>query len=138
MIAFAFIARAGRPGDRSSGPSVPASPVVPAASATRTSASAIDGQRLPLPHVAPPGGQREATTVKEALEIPERVATRDDGVTHGYWTHGDTAEAVLRDAPTGKAARNTDLHAVTGPGGESRMVEFTVEVPGKYTLLTTA
>jgi nitrite reductase (NO-forming) len=111
--------------------------------------------RLPLPPVAPPVGQREATTVQYTVEIKEVVATLDDGVTYTYWTfggtvpgpmlrvrQGDTVELTLTNNAASQVQHNIDLHAVTGPGGgaeatmvnpgESKTIRFQALNPGVF------
>ncbi|MGN6755942.1 MAG: copper-containing nitrite reductase [Thermomicrobiales bacterium] len=105
-------------------------PVDYAHGAAPAPAAAGSVPRLPLPQVAPPVGQREATTVKVTIEVKEVVATLDDGITYTYWTfngtvpgpmirvrEGDTVELTLKNPAENKVAHNIDLHAVNGPGG---------------------
>jgi nitrite reductase (NO-forming) len=116
-------------------------PVDYAHGAAPAPAAAGSVPRLPLPPVAPPVGQREATTVKVTIEVKEVVATLDDGITYTYWTfngtvpgpmirvrEGDTVELTLKNPAENKVAHNIDLHAVNGPGGGG---EVTMVQPGE-------
>jgi nitrite reductase (NO-forming) len=106
-----------------------------------TAAGAAGVPRLAQPQVAPPVGQRAATTVKVNMEIQEVVATLDDGITYTYWTfggtvpgpmirvrQGDTVELTLTNPASSATAHNIDLHAVTGPGGGA---DATMVAPGQ-------
>jgi len=86
--------------------------------------------RLQLPVVAPPVGNREPQLVKQEIEIREIVGYMDEGVAYEFWTFdgtipgpmirvrvGDTIELTLKNPPESMMPHNIDLHAVTGPGG---------------------
>src|SRR5262245_51369023 len=158
LVASAFIARAAQAGDGATSGAAPAASAAPGVSAMPMSdpahaamssaapAAALGVPRLPQPKVAPPVGQRAATTVKVEMETQEIVATLDDGVAYEYWTfggtvpgpmirvrQGDTVELTLKNSPTSKAAHNIDLHAVTGPGGGG---EVTMVAPGEAKTFT--
>jgi nitrite reductase (NO-forming) len=156
VVAAGLIARAGRASGgtaagvaplASSAPAMSGMPLADPAHANMPAvAASANAPRLPQPKVAPPVGQREATTVKLELETQEVVATLDDGITYTYWTfggtvpgpmirvrQGDTVELTLKNSPTSQAAHNIDLHAVTGPGGGG---EATMVAPGESKTFT--
>jgi nitrite reductase (NO-forming) len=87
-------------------------------------------ERLPLPVVAPPVGDRAPQLVKQEIEIREIVGYIDEGVAYEFWTFdgtipgpmirvrvGDTVELTLKNPAESMMTHNIDLHAVTGPGG---------------------
>jgi len=86
--------------------------------------------RLPLPVVPAPIGNRGPQLVKQEIEIRELVGYMDDGIAFEFWTFdgtipgpmlrvrvGDTVELTLKNPAENKMPHNIDLHAVTGPGG---------------------
>jgi nitrite reductase (NO-forming) len=82
------------------------------------------------PNVPPPITRRHPAKVIVNLDIIEKIAQIDDGVTYPTWTfggsvpgkfirvrEGDLVELHLRNAAGNTMPHNIDLHAVTGPGG---------------------
>ncbi|ACZ43050.1 nitrite reductase, copper-containing [Thermobaculum terrenum ATCC BAA-798] len=98
--------------------------------------SVADLQRLPLPKVAPPVGDRPPKLVKVYLETKEVRALIDDNVPYTFWTFngtvpgpmirvrvGDTVEITLKNSMDSKMYHSIDLHAVNGPGGGSTVTQ---------------
>jgi nitrite reductase (NO-forming) len=142
-IAYALVLRA-----RDAQPAPTTAPAAAGASNPALAAAAAPAglSRLPLPQVAPPVGQREATTVKVEIETIEVTGLMEDGVAYTYWTfggtvpgpmvrvrQGDTVELTLKNSPQSTVAHNIDLHAVTGPGGGA---EATMIQPGEAKTFT--
>jgi nitrite reductase (NO-forming) len=82
------------------------------------------------PNVPPPITRRHPAKVIVNLEVIERTAQIDEGVTYPTWTfggsvpgkfirvrEGDVVELHLKNAANNTMPHNIDLHAVTGPGG---------------------
>lgn len=118
-------------------------------------ASPTTAPRLLAPEIAAPVGNRAATTVKIDLQVQEKIAYLDSGVTFDYWTFGgtvpgpllrarvgDSIEVSLANPAASKMPHNIDLHAVTGPGGgaaatlvapgETKAFRFRALNPGVY------
>ncbi|MGP0567223.1 MULTISPECIES: multicopper oxidase domain-containing protein [unclassified Nitrospina] len=89
------------------------------------------------PHDLPPPIQRKKSeTVKFKLEFRELVSTLSPDTEYVFWTFdgtvpgpflrarvGDTVELTLANHPTSTHSHSIDLHAVTGPGGGSKLSE---------------
>jgi nitrite reductase (NO-forming) len=120
-----------------------------------TTGTAYPADRLPLPVVASPVGNRAPQLVKQEIEIREIVGYMDEGIAYEFWTFdgtipgpmlrvrvGDTVELTLKNPAESKMAHNIDLHAVTGPGGgghdtlvapgQSATIRFKALNPGVY------
>jgi nitrite reductase (NO-forming) len=82
------------------------------------------------PNVPPPITRRHPAKVIVNLEVIEKTAQIDEGVTYPTWTfggsvpgkfirvrEGDVVELHLKNAANNTMPHNIDLHAVTGPGG---------------------
>jgi len=98
------------------------------------------------PNVPPAITRRHATKVIVNLEIIEKTAQIDDGVTYPVWTfggsvpgkfirvrEGDLVELHLKNASSSMMPHNIDLHAVTGPGGGAAA---SMTIPGHESVFT--
>ena len=105
-----------------------------AAPATADKGISITRDPTDLP---PSFGERGPTTVRYELEAIERIGRLDDNTTYGFWTFngkvpgpmlrvrvGDTVVLSLKNAPESLMLHNTDLHAVSGPGGGAVLTEL--------------
>jgi nitrite reductase (NO-forming) len=106
-------------------------------------APAIDRDPTDLPPLV---GSRAPRLVKVHLEAKEVMGQLADGVTYPYWTfdgkvpgpflrvrEGDTVELHLRNKAGNRMIHSIDLHAVTGPGGGSAVLQVP---PGQEKILT--
>lgn len=106
---------------------------------------AADVSRLPTDLPAPIGN-RAPKLVKIHLFTEEVKGLLADGTTYNYWTFngkvpgpflrvrvGDTVELHLKNSAKSRMIHSIDLHAVTGPGGGSAMLQVP---PGEEKALT--
>jgi nitrite reductase (NO-forming) len=94
----------------------------------------MDAELTSPPLVPKPIGDRAAKKLIVHMEILEQEGEMANGVSYVYWTFGgsvpgsfirtrvgDEVEFHLKNHPDNKLPHNIDLHAVTGPGGWSRV-----------------
>jgi nitrite reductase (NO-forming) len=100
-------------------------------------------QLTTAPNVPPPVGRTKPARVQIDLETTEVKGTLADGVDYEFWTfggtvpgpfirvrQGDTIELTLRNNSASKFPHSIDLHAVTGPGGGTKVTQT---LPGEKT-----
>ncbi|MGH8373313.1 MAG: copper-containing nitrite reductase [Gammaproteobacteria bacterium] len=100
-----------------------------------TTPAAMDISRDPA-DLPPPVGERAPKTVRVDLYTQELKGRLADDTTYSYWTFngkvpgpmirvrvGDTVELHLKNAATSHMIHSIDLHAVTGPGGGSAVMQ---------------